>query len=66
MLFLLSNVSNAPKWSLSYFQPILVAIFVPMTTVKVELMPELYTLAIVLINYNKKKLVKNIFYFLAS
>ena len=40
----------APKWSFSYFQPILVAIFVTIATVKVESIQELYTLAIVLIN----------------
>ena len=40
----------APKWSFSYFQPILVAIFVTMATVKVESIPDLNTLAFVLIN----------------
>ena len=39
-----------PKWSFSYFQPILAAIFVTIATVKVESIRELYTLAIVLIN----------------
>ena len=38
----------APKWSIFYFQPILVAIFVTIATVKVESIPDLYTLAIVL------------------
>ena len=38
----------APKWSFSYFQPILVAIFVTMATVKVESIPDLNTLAFVL------------------
>ena len=54
-----------PKWSFSYFQPILATIFVTIATVKVESIPDLYTLAIVLINY-KKKLVKRNFYFLTS
>ena len=40
----------APKWSFSYFQPILAAFFVTKATVKVESIPDLYTLAIVLIN----------------
>ena len=40
----------APKWSFSYFQPILAAIFVTIATVKVESMPDFYTLSIVLIN----------------
>ena len=39
-----------PKWSFSYFQPILVAISVTIATVKVESIQDLYTLAIVLIN----------------
>ena len=39
----------APKWPFSYFQPILVAIFVTIATVKVESIRELYTLAIDLI-----------------
>ena len=41
----------APKWPFSYFQPILAAICVTIATVKVESIPELNTLAIVLINY---------------
>ena len=40
----------APKWSFSYLLPILVAIFVTISTVNVESMPDFYTLAIVLIN----------------
>ena len=40
----------APKWSFSYFQPILAAIFVTIATVKVESIPDLNTLAFVLIN----------------
>ena len=40
----------APKWSYSNFQPILLAIFVTIATVKVKSIPEHYTLAIVLIN----------------
>ena len=40
----------APKWSFSYFQPILAAIFVTIAAVKVESIRELYTLSIVLIN----------------
>ena len=40
----------SPKWSLFYFQPILAAIFVTIATVKVEIIPDFYTLAIVVIN----------------
>ena len=46
MLYINSSVTClqfAPKWSFSYFQPILVAIFVTIATVKVELIPDLYT-----------------------
>ena len=53
MLYINSSVAClkfAPKWSFSYFQPILAAIFVTIATVKVESIPDLYTLAIVLIN----------------
>ena len=46
MYIFLSNVSNL----LSYFQPILVAIFVTIVTVKVKLIPDSYTWTIVLIN----------------
>ena len=40
----------ASKWSISYFYPILAAIFVTMEMVKVESIPDFNTLAIVLIN----------------
>ena len=40
----------ATKWTFSYFQPILAAIFVTIATLKVKSMPDFYTLAIVLIN----------------
>ena len=57
----------APKWSISYFHSILAAIFVTIATVKVKIIPDLYTWAIVLINY---KLIRRIrlkhFDFLAS
>ena len=41
----------APKWSISYIQPILAAFFVNIATVKVKLISDLYTWTIVLINY---------------
>ena len=53
MLYINSSVTClqfAPKRSFSYFQPILAAIFVTIATVKVESIPDLYTLAFVLIN----------------
>ena len=40
----------APKWSLSYFQPILAAVFVTLATVKIESILDFYTWAIFLIN----------------
>ena len=50
MLISLTNVPNALKLPLSYFQPILAASFVTIATVKVELIADFYTLAIVLRN----------------
>ena len=47
------------KFSFSYFQPILPAIFITIETPEVESIPEFYTLAI-----NKKKLIKSNFHFL--
>ena len=44
------HLKFAPKWSISCFQPILVAIFVTIATVKVKLIQDFYTLVIVLIN----------------
>ena len=55
----------ASKWSFSYFQPILAAFFVTIATVKVESMPEFYTLANVQLT-NTNKLVKSNFYLLTS
>ena len=40
----------SPKWSLSYFQPILAAVFVTIATVKIESILDFYTWAIFLIN----------------
>ena len=39
----------APKWSFSYFQPILATIFLTIVTVNVESIPYFNTLSIVLI-----------------
>ena len=56
MLISLSNVSKiVPKWSLFYFQHILVAIFVTIARVKVRLIPYFYTWTIVLINQYEKR-----------
>ena len=66
------HLKFAPKWSISCFQPILVAIFVTIATVKVELIQDFYTLVInphnalnTLVidphNANKNKFVKTIF-----
>ena len=53
----------APKWPISYFQPILAAIFVTIATVKVESTPEFYTLAFALINYLKETTEKQLLLF---
>ena len=66
MLYVNSSVTClkfAPKWSFSYFQPILVAIFVTIATVKVEPMPDFYTLAIVLINYYEESCEEQLLFF---
>ena len=48
--FSVKCIKFAPKWSLSYFQHILEAIFVTIATVKIESIPDFYTWAIVPIN----------------
>ena len=49
-----------PKWPLSYFQPILSAILVSIATVKVEFIPDFYTLANILINKSEENGEKQI------
>ena len=39
----LSHRKFAPKWSISYFQPILAAILATIAMVKVELIPDFYS-----------------------
>ena len=39
-----------PKWPVYFFQPILTTIFVTKATVKIKLIPDFHTWAIVLIN----------------
>ena len=66
MLYINSSVTClkfAPKWSFSYFQPILAAIFVTIATVKIESMPDFYTLAIVLINCFDETCEEQLLYF---
>ena len=53
----------APKWSISFFQPILEAIFVTIATVKVKLIQDLYTLVIVLVNQYEQISYKRFLYF---
>ena len=48
--FSVKPLNFAPKWSMSYFQPILEAIFVIIATVKVKAIRDFYTMVIVLIN----------------
>ena len=52
MLISLSNLALnfAQKWQISYFQPVLEAIFVTIAMVKVKAIEDFYTLIIVLIN----------------
>ena len=47
--FAVESLKFVSKWSFSYFQSNLVARFVIIATVKVKLLPDLYTWAIVLI-----------------
>ena len=47
--FLVRCFKFAPKWSISYIQPILAALFITIATVKVKLISFLFTWAIVLI-----------------
>ena len=61
VIFPVQCFNFVPKRSFSYFQPILVAIFVTIATVKVKSIPDFYTLSIVL--KKKKKLLKSNFYF---
>ena len=67
MLYINSSVTClkfAPKWSFSYFKPILAAIFVTMSTVKVKSMPDFYyTLAIVLINKYEETCEEQLLFF---
>ena len=53
----------AQKWSFSYFQPTLVAIFVTIATIKVESMPDFNTLTIVLKNYYKETCEEQLLFF---
>ena len=48
--FSVKHLKFAPKWPISYFQLIFVAIFVTIATVKVKIIRDFYTLASVLIN----------------
>ena len=48
--FYAKRLKAVPNWPLSYFQPILVAIFVTIAPVKVKIIPYIYTWDIVLIN----------------
>ena len=61
--FSVTCLKFAPKWSFSYFQPILAAIFVTILMVKVESMPDFYTLAIVLINQYEETCEEQLLFF---
>ena len=52
--FSVKSLKFAPKWSLSNFYPFLAVIFVTIATVKVKLIPDIYTWANVLINLYKE------------
>ena len=53
----------AQKWSISYYQRILAAIFVTIATVKVKSISEFYTLSIALMNYLKETTEKQFLLF---
>ena len=61
--FSVKPINFAPKWSISYFQPILVAIFVTKAKVNVKVILDFYTLVIVLINYEEQLGEKQFLYF---
>ena len=63
--FSVKSLNFFPKWPLSYFQPILAAAFVTMVLVKVKLIPDFYTWAIVLIK-QEEEIVEKQLLFLAS
>ena len=50
-------------WPISYFQPILAAIFVTLATAKVKINRDFYTLAFVLINLHEENGDKQCLYF---
>ena len=47
--FSVKSLKFVPKWPLSYFQPTLVALLATIAMVKVKLIPEFFTWAIILI-----------------
>ena len=53
VIFSFKSLNFIPKWSLCYFQPISKAIFVTIATLKVKLILEFYSCAILLINQCK-------------
>ena len=61
--FSVKHLKFAPKWPISYFQPILAAIFVTITMVKVKIIRDFYTLAFVLINLQDEIGEKQFLYF---
>ena len=52
--FSVKHLKFALKWTISYFQTTLEGIFVTIATVKVKIIGEFYTLAIVLINLQEE------------
>ena len=62
--FSVKHLKFALKWPISYFQPILAAIFVTIATIKVKIIRDLYTLAIVLINLQEEIGEKQFVYFI--
>ena len=64
--FSVKSLKFVPKWPLSYFQPVLATTLVSIATIKVELIPDFYTSAIVRYKTNKKELMKSNFYILVS
>ena len=63
--FSVKHLKFAPKWPISYSQPILAVIFVTIATVKVKMIRDFNTLAFVLINF-QEEIGENNFNILAS
>ena len=64
--FSVKRLKSVPKWSLTYIQPILAAFQVTIAIVKVKLIPDIYTWAILLTNQLKEIALVKETYFLVE